>query len=81
MDYDIDWSRYPDAVVAQVISAECEVFENDRGLWIWRGNELVGRIALERSGDLTPAAMRQKLADLQRRIDLFRLDRITDRLS
>jgi hypothetical protein len=79
MDGVIDWGRYPAGSVSHVYFHECDyVVENRRGLWFWRGNTLVGRVAIRPARNLTPELMRAELADLQRRIDEAASSRLID---
>jgi|tagenome__1003787_1003787.scaffolds.fasta_scaffold18998538_1 hypothetical protein len=67
---DLDWSLYPTEYADQVFSADCELVESQRGLWIWRGNQLLGHVARQPQRALTTELMKEELSDLQRRIDV-----------
>jgi len=70
MNDDIDLAKYSGRLAPYMLLAECELIENDKGLWIWKGNELIGRLVCQPPRTLTPSIMRDELADLQRRIDV-----------
>jgi hypothetical protein len=70
MDSVIDWGRYSADSVSQIAWHECEsIVENRNGLWLWKGNTLIGRIVPNAHRGLTSEIMRAELADLQHRIN------------